>query len=113
ALSQAMLTMSGAVACVVLAVNKGFIEWWIGPNLYGGGLLTLLMIVAMLARHWNTTFIYSLFCFGYERRLALTGIADGCISLVTSAILISFLGPIGAPLGILTGICLVNMPANL
>ena len=113
ALSQAMLAMSGAVACIVLAVNRGFIEWWIGPTQYGGGLLTLLIVTAMLVRHWNVTFAYSLFCFGQERRLALTGVADGCVSVVTGAILISFLGPLGAPLGMLVGTCLVSMPANL
>jgi len=113
ALSQAMLAVSGAVACVVLAVNRGFVEWWIGPNQYGGGLLTLLIVTAMLLRHWNVTFVYSLFCFGHERRLALTGLADGCVSVVVAVVLIPRMGPIGAPLGMLTGTCLVNMPANL
>jgi O-antigen/teichoic acid export membrane protein len=113
ALSQAMLAVSGGVACVVLAVNRGFVEWWIGPSQYGGGLLTLLIVIAMLLRHWNLTFSYSLFSFGYERRLALTGLADGCVSVIVSAILIRLVGPIGGPLGMLTGTCLVNMPANL
>ena len=113
ALSQVMLSMSGAVACVVLAANRAFVDWWIGPSQFGGGLLTLTIVVAMLVRHWNMTFGYSLFCFGYERRLALTGLADGCVTVVVSIILVSLLGPIGAPLGMLTGICLVDMPANL
>jgi O-antigen/teichoic acid export membrane protein len=113
ALSQAMLALTGIVACVVLAVNRSFVEWWIGPNQYGGGLLTALIVAAMVMRHWNSTFTYSLFCFGYERRLALTGITDGCVSFFGSAILIYFIGPIGAPIGVLMGTCLVNMPANL
>ncbi len=113
ALSQAMLAMSGAVACIVLVVNRGFVEWWIGSAQYGGDALTLLIIAAMLVRHWNITFVYSLFCFGYERRLALTGLADGCVSVTASVVLVWLLGPIGAPLGMLTGICLVNIPANV
>ena len=75
ALGQAMLVASGAVGCVVLAVNRGFVGWWAGPNQYAGSLLTLMTVVAMLVRHWNTTFTYSLFCFGHERRLAVTGVA--------------------------------------
>ena len=113
ALGQAMLVASGAVGCVVLAVNRGFVGWWAGPNQYAGSLLTLMTVVAMLVRHWNTTFTYSLFCFGHERRLAVTGVADGCVSLLTSAVLVWLVGPVGAPIGMLTGICLVNMPANL
>jgi O-antigen/teichoic acid export membrane protein len=113
ALSQAMLAMSGAVACVVLAVNHVFVDWWIGAGRYGGNVLSILIVLAMFVRHWNVTLTYSLFCFGYERRLALTGLADGCVSIVSSALLIPHLGLIGVPIGALIGVCLVNMPANL
>ena len=113
ALGQAMLALSGAVGCVVLAVNRHFVGWWIGPNQYGGTLLTLLIVAAMLVRHWNLTFTYSLFCFGHERRLAITALADGCVSIIASTTLISMIGVIGAPIGMLVGTCLVNMPCNL
>jgi len=113
ALSQAMLAASGAVACVVLAVNRSFVNFWIGPAQYGGGLLSLLIVVTMLARHWNLTFYYSLFCFGYERRLALIGVVDGCVSIAASMILLPLVGPIGAPIGILIGTCLVSIPASV
>ena len=67
----------------------------------------------MLVRHWNLTFTYSLFCFGHERRLAITGLADGCVSIIASTILIPLIGVIGAPIGMLAGTCLVNIPSNL
>jgi O-antigen/teichoic acid export membrane protein len=113
ALRQAVLVLSGAVACVVLAVNRGFIDWWVGADQFGGALLTLLIVGSMLMRHWNTTFIYSLFCFGYERRLAITGVAEGCVSIIASAILVSTLGVVGAPIGMLMGTCLVSLPITL
>jgi len=113
ALGQAMLAVSGAVGCLVLSVNRQFVGWWIGPNQYGGTLLTLLIVAAMLVRHWNLTFTYSLFCFGHERRLAITGLADGCVSIIASTILIPLIGVIGAPIGMLAGTCLVNIPSNL
>ena len=113
ALAQATLAVSGLVACVVLAVNAGFVRWWVGPEQFGGLALTLLLLAAMIIRHFNTTNIYALFCFGHERRLALTGLADGVTTLVISALLVRSFGLAGAPLGAIAGVVLVSAPLNL
>jgi O-antigen/teichoic acid export membrane protein len=113
ALAQATLAVSGLVACVVLAVNAGFVRWWVGPDQFGGLMLTVLLLAAMIIRHFNTTNIYALFCFGHERRLALTGLADGVITLAISAVLVSRFGLIGAPLGAIAGVVLISAPLNL
>ena len=62
ALAQATLAVSGLVACVVLAVNGGFVAWWVGPEQFGGIGLTVLLLAAMMIRHFNTTNVYALFC---------------------------------------------------
>src|SRR2546428_14192471 len=54
-----------------------------------------------------------MFCFGNERRISLTTLADGTLTVIASLMLIRLLGPIGAPLGSLTGLCLISLPANL
>jgi O-antigen/teichoic acid export membrane protein len=113
ALAQATLAVSGLVACVVLAVNAGFVRWWVGPEQFGGLVLTLLLLAAMIIRHFNTTNIYALFCFGHERRLALTGLADGVVTLIISTLLVRSFGLIGAPLGAIAGVVLVSAPLNL
>ena len=113
ALAQATLAVSGLVACIVLAVNAGFVRWWVGPDQFSGLVLTVLLLVAMIIRHFNTTNVYALFCFGHERRLALTGLADGVITLAISAVLVSRFGLIGAPLGTTAGVVLISAPLNL
>jgi O-antigen/teichoic acid export membrane protein len=113
ALAQATLAVSGLVACVVLAVNAGFVRWWVGPEQFGGIALTVLLLAAMIIRHFNTTNVYALFCFGHERRLALTGLADGLTTLSISALLVHSLGLIGAPIGAIAGVVLVSAPLNL
>ncbi|HEV7396250.1 MAG TPA: oligosaccharide flippase family protein [Pyrinomonadaceae bacterium] len=113
ALSQAMLMLSGAVVCVVLAVNEGFVGRWVGSAQYGGFALTGLILLSMLLRHWNLTVGYALFCFGYERRLCLTALGDGLLSVVAVFLLTRELGIIGAPLGIIIGAVLISLPANL
>ena len=112
-LTQAMLMFSGAIALVVLLINRGFVGWWVGANQYGGFSLTVLLLASMLLRHWNTTAVYSIFCFGYERRISITTMLDGSATLLASVLLVGRLGPVGAPLGSLIGVCLVSLPANL
>ena len=113
ALTQAMLMASGAVACVVLAVNHGFVIWWVGADQYAGLPLTVLLLLVMLLRHWNTTTVYTLFAFGRERRLALTALMDGLVTVGGSVWLVGQLGLIGAPLASLAGVVLVSLPINL
>jgi O-antigen/teichoic acid export membrane protein len=113
ALAQATLALSGLVACVVLAVNAGFVRWWVGADQYGGLVLTGLLLVAMVVRHFNTTNVYALFCFGHERRLALTGLADGLVALAAGWVLVTIFGVAGAPLGALAGVLLVSGPLNV
>lgn len=113
ALTQAILLASGGIVCLVVLVNEGFVTWWVGPEQYAGTGLTALLLAAMLLRHWNVTAVYSLFAFGRDRRLSLTSLADGIVTVVASVFLVRFFGLSGAPLGALAGVLLVALPANL
>jgi O-antigen/teichoic acid export membrane protein len=113
ALTRAMLVVSGGLGCVVLAVNQPFVQWWVGGAQYGGLTLTALLVVAMIARHLNTTTVYAIFCFGHERRTALTALADGVVTVTASALLIPFFGLSGAAIGSLVGVLSVSFLPNL
>jgi O-antigen/teichoic acid export membrane protein len=113
ALALGMLTASGAVACITLAVNQSFVSWWLGERQFGGQLLTAALVASMLLRHWNNTSVYTIFALGYERRISITTLADGIVSLSAGAVLVWWLGPIGAPLGSMLGVSLVSLPGNL
>jgi O-antigen/teichoic acid export membrane protein len=113
ALMLAMLTISGLVASVVLALNGSFVRWWVGVALYGGHQLTVLFSLLLILRHWNITLIYGLFCFGQERRISITNLADGTVALLLGFSLIYMLGAAGAIVGSMVAVCLVSLPANL
>lgn len=113
ALTRAILVLSGAIVCVVLLVNEGFVAWWVGPEQYGGFLLTAVLLAAMLLRHWNVTAIYSLFSFGRDRRISLTTLVDGLVTVSLSVLLVLRFGLVGAALGSVLGVVLVGLPANL
>jgi O-antigen/teichoic acid export membrane protein len=113
ALAIGLLTASGAVACVTLAVNHSFVSWWIGEVQFGGPLLTVVIVAMMLLRHWNNTSMYTIFALGYERRLSITSLGDGLVTVAAGVVLVKLFGPIGAPLGAILGVCLVSLPGNL
>lgn len=113
ALTRAILVLSGAVVCVVLAVNEGFVTWWVGSEQYGGFALTAVLLLAMLLRHWNVTAIYSLFSFGRDRRISLTTLSDGLVTVGLSILLVHFFGLLGVALGSVAGVVTVGLPANL
>ena len=109
-----MLLVSGGVVCVVLAVNQGFVGWWVGAGQYGGFVLTSLVLVNMLLRHCNLAVGCILFAFGgHDRRLALTALADGLVTAAALLLLTDAFGVRGAGAGMLAGVCLVSLPANL
>ena len=113
AVTQAVLIASGAIACGVVVVNYGFVQLWVGGAQWGGLGLTLLILLRTLLSHWNLSTGSAIFAFGYERRLALIGIADGILFVLVTTLLVDRLGLIGAPLaGILTA-TLLQLPLNL
>jgi O-antigen/teichoic acid export membrane protein len=113
ALTRGILTFSGLVFCIVLLVNHWFVDWWVTGSQYGGFLLTAAILLNVLVRHWATTTAYSVFCFGYQRRISLTNLSDGLVTACACIGLTMLLGPVGAPLGSVTGACLVSLPWNL
>lgn len=112
-MAQAMLLMSGAIVTVTLAINGSFVTWWVGESRFAGIGLTGLLLGGMLLRHMNATCIYTLFCFGYERRLVLTSVAEGVLGLLVMVLLVPVLGLSGAALGSIVSIACISLPLNL
>jgi O-antigen/teichoic acid export membrane protein len=111
-MAHVMLFLSGGIVVVVMAINRPFVTWWVGESSFAGMSLTGIVLTGMLLRHLNATATYTLFCFGNERRLALTSIADGLVSLIAMLVLVPSFGLYGAAIGSLAGTSLVSLPNN-
>ena len=111
-MTTVMLLGSGAIVAVVFSINRPFVNWWVGEGQFGGEVLTVVLLLGMVLRHVNQTATYALYCFGNERRLALTSIADGIVGVAATLLLVPSMGTSGAAVGSLAGTCLVSLPNN-
>jgi len=111
-LALAMMSLAGLVACVVLAGNELFVRIWVGPGNFGGRLLESLLGAAMMFRLWNVVHVYTLFCHGMERRVSVTTLMDGAVTVASMYLFTRWVGLAGGPLGSLAGVCLVSLPRN-
>lgn len=112
-LGLAFLLISGGIVVVVGAVNEGFVGLWVGRERFGGVGLTFLLLLSMLGRHWATTLNYTNFSFGRERQVAVLGVADGVVTIVSSIALVRLIGIAGVPLASLVGLTTVALPSGL
>jgi O-antigen/teichoic acid export membrane protein len=112
ALSLILLMTSGGIACVVLLVNRAFVGWWVGPSQFLGTGLTVLLVLTMLLRHLNVAAAYAIYCLGYERQRSVTTVVEGLVTAASAAVLVQWVGPSGALLGGIAGVCIVSLPAN-
>jgi len=112
-LAQAMVLLVGALGCSVLAGNRLFINLWLGPQFFGGILLTVLFVINLMIRQIDTTLNLLLFAFGYERASAIRCLIDGMVSVPLAYCLSTRLGVTGVILGFIGGGILVSIPTDV
>ena len=113
ALTLAMLTASGLIVCLTLALNQGFVSWWVGESQFGGGTLTALLALQLVVRHWNVTLIYGLLAFGLEKRVSIMNLADGIATVIIGLALIPAFGAAGPVIGSIVAVLVTSLPFNL
>jgi O-antigen/teichoic acid export membrane protein len=111
-LTQAMIFVAGGIVCVVLPLNRQFIDHWIGSRYFGGIALTALFLANFLVRLIDYTLAIALFAFGHEKIYAIRSLLDGLVSVVLASVLARPLGLNGVMLGFLCGGLLVALPID-
>lgn len=112
-LGQGMVILSGAIVCVTLSLNEAFVRVWVGPQLFGGKLLTGLILAAMLLRHLDLALGQALFAMNHERAMSIKALVDGSVVTASAFVSIHWLGLYGAALAQLLGIVLVSLPTDI
>jgi hypothetical protein len=97
ALTQAVLLVSGLFASIIIATNRGFVGWWVGAHEFAGGKVVFLLTACMILNQWWVATTYTIFSFGYERRISITTVLNGFITLGATIVCTRYLGIAGAP----------------
>jgi O-antigen/teichoic acid export membrane protein len=113
ALTQLVFLVSGFVASLVLAVDRAFVGWWVGPQQFAGNKVVVLLVASMILTQWWVAMIYTIFAFGYERRISITTITSGIVTVAATFTLTRTFGIAGAPIASLLGLVVVALPATL
>jgi O-antigen/teichoic acid export membrane protein len=108
-----MLFLTGGVVSVTCAINEPFVKIWVGPQFFGGMLLTALFLVDMVLRHFDLILSQALFAFGYERLLAIKCLADSILSAAVVFVCVHSFGLAGAMLGFVIGVLFVRIPVDI
>lgn len=113
ALTQAVLLVSGFFAVIIVAVDRGFVTWWVGEAQFAGGAVVAWLVAAMLLVHWTTTTVSTLFSFGFERLISITTVANGVATLGATVVLTRHYGLVGAPIAATLGFVAIGLPVHL
>jgi O-antigen/teichoic acid export membrane protein len=112
-LAQAVLWVSGGLLVAVLALNRGFVELWVGEAQFGGLRLTLAVALVMLVRHGSQVLAQAVFAAGHVRALGVNGVVEAAAVIGLSLALVPALGPVGVPAASLIAVPVVVLPLVL
>jgi O-antigen/teichoic acid export membrane protein len=113
AVTQVVLMLSGFLACVIIAVDGGFVSWWVGSNEFAGNHVVLVLVITMLLSHWTTTTVSTIFAFGFQRLISFTAVLNGVVTLGLTVVLTRRFGLVGAPIAAIAGFVVIGLPAHL
>jgi O-antigen/teichoic acid export membrane protein len=112
-LTQGMLLLAGAIACVILAANQQFVSLWLGAHFFGGLKLTAILLVTFLLRQVDYTLAVTLFAFGHEKWISIRALIDGVVSVALAFLLVGHWGMVGVAFGFFCGAAFVSVPADV
>jgi O-antigen/teichoic acid export membrane protein len=111
ALLRVYLALVTAGACVILAVNAPFVQGWLGPELFGGLRLNLLVACLMLV----LTTVHGLAAvasvLGHRRQVGAVSLGAALVQVTMAYLLTRRFGLLGVPLAAILTQTLLLLPA--
>ncbi len=95
ALTRAMLLAHGAVACVVLFVNRNFVALWVGGDQYAGVVVTVCAVVGTVGTTLSIGFGALLLSMNRPRPVALVTVLEAALFVAGSFVLADRVGVAG------------------
>jgi O-antigen/teichoic acid export membrane protein len=113
ALVRLTLVASGAVACVVVALNPAFVTLWVGAGRFGGLRLNAVLAAVVLAHSLSHVLFTTAGVLGARVQAGWATLAQGAANLVCALLLARVLGLAGVALAAVISTVLVAYPAGV
>lgn len=104
------LVLSGATACVILALNPTFVRLWVGPSFFGGVTLNALLAGGVIWLSLTHCLICSSAVLGHRLRIGTAQLLNGILHLILAVWLGARWGLSGIALATLLGSGLTTLP---
>lgn len=109
ALVEGFSALGAMVACGATALNGPFVSLWVGPDRFGGEILSLLLGVAMLVGTRVNLLVSALSALGDLGRPALISFGDVLLRLLAMTLLLPAFGIRGIPAAKILSLSLVSL----
>ena len=107
------LILSGAAACVLFALNPSFVRWWVGPNLFGGWSLNMMLAIGAIVSSLIHGLVVATAVLGNRIRLGIATLFNGAVHVVLAIVLGSRFGLYGIALAAILSGVLTTLPLGL
>jgi O-antigen/teichoic acid export membrane protein len=110
---QVHLLLAGAAACAVIAFNPTFVARWVGPSLFGGLTLNLLLASGIVVYSLVHALLNAASVLGNRVQVGTATLLNGMVQISAALLLGRTFGLEGVALGGLVAACLTTIPAGL
>jgi hypothetical protein len=107
------LLLAGGVAVGLLAFNRAFVASWVGPGMFGGATLNVLLAIGVVFQSLVHGVVTSAAVLGNRPRVGLAVLVNGAVQLGLAVVLGQRLGLIGIAWAGLAAAAMTSLPAGL
>lgn len=112
-LQQVHLLLAGAAACAVLAFNPTFVNYWVGPSMFGGLTLNVLLGCGIVLSSLVHGLVTAASALGRRVEVGFVTLCNGVVQVAAAVALGRWLGLLGIVLAGLIAAGLTSLPGGL
>lgn len=107
------LIIAGGTATLLAAVNPAFVAWWVGPNLYGGDTLNLLLAAGVVMGAITHALVTVSAVLGWRIEVGATSIVNGLLQVALGFMLVQQMGYVGLAMAALISAAVTTLPVAI
>ncbi|HSL24333.1 MAG TPA: hypothetical protein VK886_22555 [Vicinamibacterales bacterium] len=113
ALLKLHVIIAGGTATLLVAVNPAFVSWWVGPQLYGGDTLNVLLAAGLLLGAITHALVTVSAVLGRRVEVGVAAIVNGLLQVGLAFLLVQRIGYVGLAVAALASAAVTTLPVAI